>query len=103
MAPEIVSKKEYFGHPVDMWAAGILLHVMLIGSFPFKGKDDKSLFDKIKRGKNLFKLIFSYRSLRNSKLLNQCRRVRFIKNFGSKPLNQDYFRLCKKLENMFKV
>lgn len=31
MAPEIVAKKEYFGQCVDMWAAGIVLYVMLCG------------------------------------------------------------------------
>jgi serine/threonine protein kinase len=47
MAPEIVAKKEYFGPPVDIWSAGILLYVMLVGHFPFKGTDDKNLYSKI--------------------------------------------------------
>lgn len=47
MAPEIVAKKEYYGQPVDIWAAGILLYVMLCGTFPFKGIDDISLFKEI--------------------------------------------------------
>lgn len=47
MAPEIVAKKEYLGQPTDIWAAGILLYVMLCGQFPFKGVDDKTLFKKI--------------------------------------------------------
>ena len=37
MSPEIVSKKEYFGFPADIWALGIVLYVILCGSFPFKG------------------------------------------------------------------
>lgn len=51
MAPEIVSKRDYAGGPVDMWAAGILLYVMLCGHFPFKANDDRSLYEKIKKGK----------------------------------------------------
>lgn len=38
MAPEIVSKQEYNGKYVDVWALGILLYTMLCGKFPFKGK-----------------------------------------------------------------
>lgn len=37
MAPEIVSKQEYNGKFVDIWAMGILLFTMLCGKFPFKG------------------------------------------------------------------
>ncbi|KAL4474921.1 hypothetical protein ABPG74_001617 [Tetrahymena malaccensis] len=50
MAPEIVSKKEYYGPPVDIWACGILLYVMLVGTFPFKAADDKTLYFKIRNG-----------------------------------------------------
>lgn len=37
MAPEIVSKQDYNGKFVDVWALGILLFTMLCGKFPFKG------------------------------------------------------------------
>lgn len=50
MAPEIVLKKEYYGPPVDIWACGILLYVMLVGTFPFKAADDKTLYFKIRSG-----------------------------------------------------
>ena len=54
MAPEIVCKKCYFGFPVDVWALGVLLYVMLCGKFPFKGIDDKSLFKEIMKGELFF-------------------------------------------------
>lgn len=38
MAPELVARKSYFGHLVDVWALGVLLFVLLCGHFPFKGK-----------------------------------------------------------------
>ena len=37
MAPEITKKSDYEGMPVDMWAVGVLLYVMLVGQFPFRG------------------------------------------------------------------
>jgi MAP/microtubule affinity-regulating kinase len=37
MSPEIVRKNEYDGKPVDVWALGVLLFVLLTGTFPFRG------------------------------------------------------------------
>jgi Serine/threonine protein kinase len=37
MAPELASRKEYYGHLADIWAMGILLFALLTGHFPFKG------------------------------------------------------------------
>lgn len=50
MAPEIVSKLEYYGPPTDIWACGVLLYAMLCGAFPFKGVTDKDLYRKISLG-----------------------------------------------------
>ncbi|CAG9320947.1 unnamed protein product [Blepharisma stoltei] len=47
MAPEIVSKREYFGGPADVWALGVLLFVMLSGVFPFAGNSDREVYRKI--------------------------------------------------------
>ncbi|EGR32769.1 protein kinase domain protein [Ichthyophthirius multifiliis] len=49
MAPEIISKVEYFGQKSDVWALGILLYVMCQGNFPFKGITDRDLYAKIKK------------------------------------------------------
>ncbi|TNV73874.1 hypothetical protein FGO68_gene1437 [Halteria grandinella] len=55
MSPEIVSKKEYFGGPADIWACGVLLFTLICGTFPFKSiTTEKELFRKINRG------IFTY-------------------------------------------
>ncbi|VVC96659.1 unnamed protein product [Leptidea sinapis] len=40
MAPEVVSSQLY-GKPVDVWAAGILLHVLLVGYLPFTGTRER--------------------------------------------------------------
>lgn len=47
MAPEIIKRKPYKGEPADVWAIGILLYTLVCGKFPFKGKTDKELHNKI--------------------------------------------------------
>ncbi len=51
MSPEIVNKQEYLGPQADVWALGVLLYVMLVGSYPFKGANDRELYRRIARGK----------------------------------------------------
>lgn len=50
MAPEICTRKEYCGFSVDVWAFGVIIYVMLTGTFPFNGSNEKDLFSKISRG-----------------------------------------------------
>jgi len=51
MSPEIVSKREYYGGPSDIWACGVLLFSLICGTFPFKSvTTEKDLFRKILRG-----------------------------------------------------
>lgn len=50
MAPEIVSRVEYYGPPADIWASGVLLFCLLNGFFPFKGQTDAELYRRIQRG-----------------------------------------------------
>jgi len=38
-APEVVCKKNY-GAPVDMWAIGVILYILLSGRMPFYGRSD---------------------------------------------------------------
>lgn len=59
MAPEIVSKQEYAGPPADIWALGVVLYVMLTGTFPFRGSSDRELFRKIKCGVTVFPTVLS--------------------------------------------
>ena len=51
MAPEIILKKEYNGQKYDMWSLGILLYKLFCADFPFKGKNEKDLYNNIIKGK----------------------------------------------------
>ena len=42
-----MSRKEFDGHPADVWALGVLLYALVVGSFPFKGANDRELYRKI--------------------------------------------------------
>jgi serine/threonine protein kinase len=50
MAPEIVKKTEFCGPPTDIYAAGVLLFAFFCGQFPYKGGNDKELYQKIIAG-----------------------------------------------------
>lgn len=48
MAPEIISKRSNMVHSEsDIWAMGVLLYRMVIGTYPFRGKSQKELQDLI--------------------------------------------------------
>lgn len=49
IAPEILENHKY-GKPVDMWAFGVILYILLGGYPPFHDNDQKKLFKKILRG-----------------------------------------------------
>ena len=48
IAPEIFMKKS--GKESDLWSAGVILYVLLIGCPPFEGESDKKILLKVKKG-----------------------------------------------------
>jgi calcium-dependent protein kinase len=48
MAPEILDGK--YDYLTDMWSVGVILFVMMTGEYPFPGKIQKEVFEKIRRG-----------------------------------------------------
>ena len=50
IAPEVIQREGYLGKPADIWSLGIILYKMVVGSFPFKGQNEKVLFSKVMKG-----------------------------------------------------
>ena len=51
MAPEIILKKDYNGQKADIWSLGVLIYKLFCADFPFKGKNQKELYNQIVKGK----------------------------------------------------
>jgi serine/threonine protein kinase len=47
MDPDIVKKAPYSGAAADVWAAGVILYIILVGKLPFFGEFEADLFRKI--------------------------------------------------------
>lgn len=50
-APEIVARKPYIGHSADIWSMGVVLYALICGHFPFQGRNNSELWQKIMKGK----------------------------------------------------
>ncbi|XP_072154312.1 calcium/calmodulin-dependent protein kinase type II alpha chain isoform X2 [Bemisia tabaci] len=49
LSPEVL-KKEPYGKPVDIWACGVILYILLVGYPPFWDEDQHRLYSQIKNG-----------------------------------------------------
>ncbi|XP_076673388.1 calcium/calmodulin-dependent protein kinase II isoform X20 [Andrena cerasifolii] len=49
LSPEVL-KKEPYGKPVDIWACGVILYILLVGYPPFWDEDQHRLYAQIKTG-----------------------------------------------------
>ena len=58
MPLEIIKKESYYGPPVDMWSAGVVLFNMLCNTFPFKRINEKDLFQKICSGGLIYLIMY---------------------------------------------
>ncbi|XP_038847015.1 calcium/calmodulin-dependent protein kinase type II subunit gamma-like isoform X8 [Salvelinus fontinalis] len=49
LSPEVLRKDSY-GKPVDIWACGVILYILLVGYPPFWDEDQHKLYQQIKAG-----------------------------------------------------
>ena len=54
MPPEILKREKYIACYSDIWSLGVLFYSMLFGKFPFRGKNEEELLEKINEGKLIF-------------------------------------------------
>ena len=48
IAPEVLNKK--YGQECDLWSAGVILYMFIVGHAPFDGKNDREIMEKVKKG-----------------------------------------------------
>ena len=49
-APEVIAGSLYVGPEVDVWSAGVVLYVMIVGCLPFEDTEIPALFQKVRNG-----------------------------------------------------
>ena len=52
IAPEVLSRM--YDEKCDVWSCGVIMYILLCGQPPFKGKNHKEIFEKIRAGKFTF-------------------------------------------------
>jgi len=87
VAPELLSRDSSYSFPVDMWALGVCLYVMLSATMPFCGKSVDKIQVAIKEGKfNMSDGLWTNISLEAKNLINCLLEKNQVKRFTSKQV-----------------
>ncbi len=54
ISPEVLTKNAPANPSMDVWALGIMLYKMLLGSYPFDADTRKEIFEKVRKGEYSF-------------------------------------------------
>jgi calcium/calmodulin-dependent protein kinase (CaM kinase) II len=81
LSPEVL-KKEPYGKPVDIWACGVILYILLVGYPPFWDEDQHRLYSQIKTGAyDVSHFLCSFYFFSNKK-----KKLQFVPSLTSIPL-----------------
>lgn len=86
MAPELVRKTDYDGCKVDIWALGVLMYTLLVGSFPFRGNSEPELYSRIMRGWYKFPASHKNLSKEARTIISKCLHVDQAKRIDANEL-----------------
>jgi calcium-dependent protein kinase len=71
IAPEVL--KKHYNEKCDIWSCGVILYVLLSGTYPFNGKNDQEISKKILNGKFEFNsILFKNISNEAKDLIKKC-------------------------------
>ena len=93
IAPEVL--KNGYNEKCDLWSCGIILYILLCGSPPFYGKNEKEIFSKILEGNFTFKhKIWSKISYEGKNLVKKLLELNPDKRLSAKEaLEDDWFKI----------
>ena len=102
IAPEIL--KNGYNEKCDLWSCGVILYILLCGSPPFYGKNEKEIFSKIISGKYLFnQKIWSKTSKEAKNLVQKLLELNPEKRLSAKEaLNHKWFKINKNQNQIMK-
>ena len=93
IAPEVL--KNGYNEKCDLWSCGIILYILLCGSPPFYGKNEKEIFSKILEGNFTFKhKIWNKISYEGKNLVKKLLELNPDKRLSAKEaLEDDWFKI----------
>ena len=98
IAPEVLKHK--YDEKCDIWSCGVILYILVIGKYPFTGKDKNEILSNIEHGNYSFPDGFVEKSSPEIRdLIQQCLQVNpSVRISAKKALNHPFFNLYETKE-----